>query len=143
MSERLKAYLADRLEAQTREMFRPNVDPTMNYAAPDYIEAPFTAEWGTPEWIADASARIERARLELVKAAEALLTQTDLGLAFAHAHELGAKADAVVRTKWMLREVTRAIEVRQEPFCICGRPISQCDGSRKGCVSRHTPEGTF
>lgn len=29
------------------------------------------------------------------------------------------------------------------PFCVCGRPMAQCDGSRKDGVSRHTPEGAF
>ena len=86
-----------------------------NYAGPDYIERPFTAEWGTPEWIADAKARVDRARSEFAKAAECLMVEQDIRLSLALAWgDLREKADNLCRAKWLQRELIKAIE-RQPP----------------------------
>ena len=87
-------------------------------SAPDYLDAPFTTPLGSREWVEDARQRCERARVEFVKAASAIMTETDLTLAFALHRDLDIKADNLIRSKWMLREIIRATERLVEPFVV-------------------------
>lgn len=83
---------------------------TTNWAAPDYIAAPFAAEWGTQAWIDDATGRCRRASEEFARAATKLTVETDLQMALELKQVLIATADALVRVKWLQREIVRATE---------------------------------
>jgi hypothetical protein len=87
-------------------------------AEPFYIEAPFTAEWGTQAWIDDAMARCRRASEEFARAATQLSVETDLQMALELKQVLIAKADALVRVKWLQREIVRAMERLVTPVVI-------------------------
>lgn len=46
----------------------------------------------------------------------------------------GIRAMALLEVDAEMARLERVVEGPSDPFCACGRIVSECDGSRRGCV---------
>lgn len=83
--------------------------------------------------------------LSLLSDADLIRTMARAGAAYPSREHSQVRAEAERRGIERIRAATHAVAVAEEgdatwlePYCACGRRLSQCDGSRRGCVTTST-----